>query len=109
MTDKAGDMIIPPAFANFSVVSDELIAVRDAAQNLWGLIDFNGNAVTEFLFSSIDIFSHGFAVVEQNRHFGIINTAGEIIVPAEYHGILRFDDYIVVREGNMRGIWRIVP
>jgi len=107
MIDSAGNAVIPPIYQSYSKVSDGLAAVK--SRNLWELTDFSGNVAVQYSFESLHIFSHGLAIVRKDGKFGLINTSGEIVVPLVYDEIQRFDDFIIVRENGLRGIWRIVP
>ncbi|MBR4626050.1 MAG: WG repeat-containing protein, partial [Alphaproteobacteria bacterium] len=54
----------------------------------WGYIDTTGNFVVEPKFSFAYPFDrYGYAIVENNRRMGLINSTGKIIVPPIYDDV----------------------
>jgi hypothetical protein len=77
----------------------------------YGLIDFIGNPITAFAYSSIEYAGNDRFFVSQPGKMGVIDAEGRVIVPAEYADIISNGDggYLAVREyaysGNPQGLY----
>ena len=56
----------------------------------YGFIDYDGNQVTPYIYSSASDFQEGRAVVGKNNKFGAIDNQGKKVIPVIYHS-LEFD------------------
>jgi hypothetical protein len=107
MVDTAGVLVVPPEYGHVRSIRDrngnftDLIAVREG--NLLGLYDRCGNLISEPRYTRIDVFREGFAVVQRNYRFGLIDLEGHEVIEAAY------DNLHPVSEGlcaaSVRGIW----
>lgn len=79
-------------------LNDEKFAIVKNIDNKYGVIDRNGNLLLKVIFDSIGNFFNGFAKVEVNGKFGLINDDFEIVVKPIYDGIRDvIDDSIIVK------------
>ncbi|MCL2372013.1 MAG: WG repeat-containing protein [Defluviitaleaceae bacterium] len=87
---RTGEVILPMEYMWISIFNDRLDATKGEGweHSRQYLFDLQGNEIA-LGFNFISRFSHGFAAaaVGQNRQdarWGIINEAGEVIIPPEY-------------------------
>ena len=68
--------------------------LRSAVQlnQLWGLIDINGNIICGCKYEYIGDFSNGFCEVQRNGKYGFINIEGEEKIPLIYDNVLAFSE-----------------
>jgi hypothetical protein len=79
--DKKGNSI----FKNRDIeTSSEPSLLKEKKNNLYGLIDLNGNQILDFKYDKIDDFSKGFAKVKKNNKIGYINKKGIEIIACKY-------------------------
>ena len=79
--DKKGN----PMFKNKDIeTSSEPGLLKEKKNDLYGLIDLNGNQILDFKYDEIDDFSEGFAKVEKNNKIGYINKKGIEIIACKY-------------------------
>lgn len=70
------------------------------------LIDTEGNPVSDFEYEYIGTFNNGFASVNRDRNYGIIDTKGQEVIPTKY----KFDDIVgdvVIKEFTDLGVVRV--
>lgn len=110
MIDTAGKLITPTEYDLVRNLRDhqgnytDLIEVHQ--DNLLGLYDRCGNRICAPIYSRIDAFHYGFAVVQRDFRFGLIDLEGCEVVEAAY------DNMHAVHEGlaaaMVRGRWGFV-
>ncbi|MBP3503004.1 MAG: WG repeat-containing protein [Clostridia bacterium] len=68
----------------------EKSVLKYKSENKYGLIDFNGNKITEAIYDSIEGFEYkeGLLLVKRKGKFGIININGVSIIKEKYDEIL---------------------
>jgi hypothetical protein len=69
-------------YARLRAVGEGLIAAEKAGK--WGLVDLNGQHITEYSFDQLYHFQDGYAPVMINRLWGYISKDGELAVPATF-------------------------
>jgi WG repeat protein len=84
--NKEGKEVIAPQFYYVDDFSDGLAIVRNE-QDLHGAIDVNGNLVIGYRFSNLTNFERGYAKFGDLKTWGLIDKAGNIVVPQEYISI----------------------
>lgn len=110
MLDTAGQRVVPAQYDHVRVLRDrsgnytDLIAVRDG--EFIGLYDRCGNRISSPRYTRMDVFDNGFAVVQREYRFGMIDLEGREVIEAAY------DNLHAVREGlaaaAVRGKWGFV-
>jgi len=99
----AGNVVVPPIYAQASDFSEGLAAVSQNAEvlfqddmdpmeyafstgekDLWGYIDTAGKVTIPFQFNRAGRFSCGVARVRQNGKWGYIDKSGQFIIPPRY-------------------------
>lgn len=88
--NSKGDTVIKPQYedaGSFSF-SDKLAAVKKDGK--YGYINLNGEVVVPFAYEVAQYFSGGFAVIGNNKLYGIIDRTGKEIIPVQYS---RIDTY----------------
>lgn len=68
-----------------------------------GIKDAAGNVIMAPSFSSVYDFRYGYAEVSTGTHTGLVNTKGEVVVPAEYQRIKTTSYLPVDKEGSSSG------
>ncbi len=124
ISTKTGQIIIPPKYSDLKFVSDSRLAynigkvidlcLKEEPKNgLWGLVDCNGNELTEAKYTTIRSFSNEVAIVNIDGKMGLnsdsrwtlsggkwgaIDTTGKEIIPTKYcHSLTSFQNgYTVV-------------
>lgn len=73
-----------------SLVPYEKTVLKYKQGNFWGLIDFNGNKITEAIYEEIKAvdYKEGFLKVKKEGLFGVINIKGKEVLKSEYDNIL---------------------
>lgn len=73
-----------------SLVPYEKTVLKYKQGNLWGLMDFDGNKITEAIYEEIGTvdYKEGFLKVKKEGLFGVINIKGKEILKAEYDNVL---------------------
>lgn len=85
---------------NYTTLFFLLFAISSGAQslipiyenNLWGLLNLEGEVVIKPKFRTIGDFQEGFAPARENLLFGYINASGSFVVAPEYDFALPFSD-----------------
>lgn len=92
--DADGNELLPFKYTTIFPSRDSSIAVVHSDYK-WEAIDTkNGRIVApKGKFSYMFGFRYGFAKVKMNNKWGIINTRGELVVPAEYTDMFSFDTW----------------
>lgn len=77
--------------------------VKQNDNDKYVLVDCNGTLIVDREFEMLDkpIAGTDWTVFAENRHLGVINDKGEIIVPAIYNGMSPFRDCFLVVKDNV--------
>lgn len=69
-----------------------------------GFADSQGNVVIKCQYESAYPFQNGYAIVSKSDKFGIINTAGEVVLPIKYEKISNWNDLFMIKSGKNYGL-----
>jgi len=101
--NKEGRLVIAPQFLYADVFSDGMAIVRNA-QDLYGAIDTSGHLAVDYQFPHLNNFIKGYAKFGDLHTWGLINKAGNIVVPQQYifigDDIFRNEVTVQVQEGK---------
>ncbi|HYF30495.1 MAG TPA: SEL1-like repeat protein [Chitinophagaceae bacterium] len=104
--DKAGTVVIKPAYKNAMSFSQGLAAVL-TQDGLWGYIDKKGTVVIKPAYISAGRFSDGVAVVstgksafDADKQTGVIDKTGKVVIPFEKRSIGDFKNGKAMAESN---------
>jgi hypothetical protein len=97
-TDEEKEMFVTGSVNQTFVLSDKIHS------NYWGLIDRQGNIVSEARFDNILPFKNGLAVVVKNYKYGFIDKTGKVVIPIIYDSFGTFSEGIApVKKGSKYG------
>ena len=88
--DIAGNIYVPLEFdrAGRFFSNGFLNVARNYGDDVkWGVVDIYGREVVPLIYDWVSSFENGFARVEYNGKVGLINTAGEVVIPTEHADI----------------------
>jgi hypothetical protein len=82
--------------------SQHLIPYRKT--NKWGFCNTQKQILIECIYDSADFFINDCAIIGIGEKYGLINSAGNIILPVEYNTIINFSNGIigVEKDGGLR-------
>ena len=86
--NKSGEEVIPPQFHYTDEFADGRAVVRNE-KDLHGAIDERGNLVIDYQFQALTNFEKGYAKFGDLSTWGLIDKAGNIVVPQIYISIGR--------------------
>jgi len=89
--NKAGQVIVTPAFNEVKAFSEGLAAVRDQNGKV-GYIDTHGKIVVQAIFDEADPFHSEKAGVKIGRKWGFINKAGQVIISPQFEYVGAFSE-----------------
>lgn len=81
--NKMGEEVIRPQFYYVDEFSDGRAIVRNE-QDLHGAIDTRGNLAIDYRFTTLTNFTNGYARFGDLHTWGLIDKAGNIVVPQQY-------------------------
>ena len=82
--------------------SNKYIVAQDRKTGKYGIIDFNGNIIVDFLYEDLMIVYDQNILAKMNGKYGAIDLNGNIVIDFKYDGIDCFNDYYaVVLNGKM--------
>lgn len=85
--NRHNEIVIPFQYDDLETAGHNRLRV--GKNGLYGLIDWQGNIVIDLVYDRGLYFGpDGFAEVSRNGHSGVINTAGEVVVPTRYEGLI---------------------
>ena len=87
LIDKTGKPVLEQTFGELGWVTDKAFGAKPAvgkSRNLWGFYDRTGNAILEPQFESASFLGDGQAVVRKGTKYGVVDSAGKLIVAPEY-------------------------
>lgn len=110
LIDSTGNVLIPFEYDNVRAAdaAEGLVPVQNGSK--YAYFDYEGNAVTDFLYDEVTEFENGFATVKVDDKYGIIDASGNWVVEPELEvqrgmGITALQNgYSVVRVDNSSGI-----
>ncbi len=90
-----GKKFIKPQYGQARSFVEGLAAVSTNKKGwgAWGYVDTLGNRISTFDFIAVSDFENGHAVVSRyneqtgQKHYGILNTAGEEVIPVKHTGV----------------------
>lgn len=92
----------------FPAQAQDVKSKRDKETKLYGYVIGRGKAeqwVVQPQFTKVDKFDKGFARVYVNSQVGLVNTKGQVIVPAKYTEVKFYhDSFIKMKDGSVEGI-----
>ena len=90
--DASGKVVIEPKYAEVGKFSEEMAAVKPAADGKWGYIDSTGNLTIPAQFDMAREFSQGFAAVRSGNKWQFIDKTGKIADSAKFDHAYSFSD-----------------
>ena len=72
--DYKKNKIINDAYSDYYFINNELIAVKNE-QNKYGLIDFEGNIVSNLNYNRITDYKNGYLIYQEQEKYNLKNTA----------------------------------
>jgi hypothetical protein len=103
--DKTGTLVIP---ANLHAVSEfsDSVAIVMPKRNSGVIIDAHGKTLGQFpRYTSITPFSEGLAaVMRDDRHFGYVNSKGEVAIPLNFSAAASFSEGLAAA-ADQSGKW----
>lgn len=85
--------------------SEGLLAVLEPESGMWGYADARGELVIPAAFSHAGEFISGCAIVAQDGYYGVIDTGGAGIVPAEYDALEISDAGFILAGKTGEGVY----
>jgi len=87
---KDNRIIVPVSYDNLRESDSKKIIFMTRNQR-FGLMDFSGNHITDFIFDDIKDFEGEYCKVEKNGQWGLINSSGEIVIEPSYESPWDFE------------------
>jgi hypothetical protein len=82
LINKNGEFIISPKYEELSEAADNIyMGVRNDHS---GYIRKDGSLITELVFDLAGDFKNGFAIVNKDEKYGLLNTSGKFIIDPKY-------------------------
>lgn len=81
-----------------------LIPYRDG--NLWGYSDTNANIVIQPRYEEANPFTRGYALVVNQKRYGVVNMQGKVVVPIQYEAIQDccFSPFLTAVQNGNKGL-----
>ncbi len=88
LINKKNEWVVKPKYGTVSGFGDSLLTVAfGSSYNNFGYVNFNNEIVIKGQFDGAESFKGGFARVDKDGKYGIINKKGEFIIPMEHYSI----------------------
>lgn len=102
---KSGKEILPVKY-NSILPSDDSLLFTVFLDNKSGVVDRSGKFIAaQGIYEYISVFNSGFAVVQKDNKFGVINKNGQVVIPVIYNRIDQFYNGIALAiKGNKYGV-----
>jgi len=104
LVDTEGQIIIPCEYNHLCPNKKSLCAgtITNDKQELYGLIDYNNNKITELIYDKMyDYSQEGLYVVKLNGKWGFIDETGKVVVDFQYYKVEHFcGGYAKVKDEN---------
>ncbi len=104
--DKRGNVVIPAKYRGATRFSEGLAAVREDDRK-WRFIDTSGNVAIPHGYDGVTSFTGGLAGVRIDRHWGMIDPTGRMVVEATYFQLLGFAEGLFRFRSGPQGMWGI--
>lgn len=108
--DRDGNEVLnlPSSYFKISVSEDTVLVAKGFnGRTLLGFLDLDGDNITPIKFVHAKLFKNGYAAVcDDNRKWGYINKAGDIIIPHVYDSANSFVDGLATVQ--IDGLWSII-
>jgi hypothetical protein len=85
LIDKSGKLLIPVRYESIEVLEDKRVKVKQ--NGMWGLSDSNGKILLHPKFETLTPLKNGYAIISQDKKFGVVTLEGISTVPQVYDGI----------------------
>ena len=82
LINKKGDFLIQPEFQELSEVGED-IYMAEKNDNA-GYLHHNGDTLTGFIFDFAGDFKNGYAIVNRNEKYGLLNTSGHFNIEPKF-------------------------
>ena len=80
----AGEWVIPPKYRSSGTFQEGIAQVGEKLDGKVGLIDKEGNVITEYIFDGVDNFHNGTAVFKLDSLYGLIDKKGNYVLEPTY-------------------------
>ncbi len=104
---KAGQTVIPIKYSGISTVNKGTAIVWNTDSTYtskFGLVNTKGMAITPLAFDEMDYAEDGVYKAKKDELWGLINSAGKIIVPFKYSNINTSCGYFIVEADGLEGL-----
>jgi hypothetical protein len=86
-------------------IIDSVFAIKK--DDLWGLMDYRGKAITNFQYEELEADGNGFFKFRSNEMYGILSQQGKVIVSPEYDHFSFRGNLIYTYSNNYIGLYDI--
>ncbi len=108
LINASGDYIMKPSLVHIAPFNEYGLAIyQKPGSKLYGLIDANGNFVSDTKFDFIGKFKNGYAKVKQGFSKGLMNSTGQIVLPIKYEEVGWYADGLI-RVRPRYGKWQYI-
>jgi hypothetical protein len=83
LIDEQGRYIINPVFDELVFISDSLLKAMNE-EELWGIIDAQGDTILPFDYEAIGEFGDGLALVARQGKCGYVDKTGSVVIPLKF-------------------------
>ena len=107
--DRKGNYSFESTYASASDFSEGFAAVAirtGTTDKKWGIIDSNGNQITELQYDEIGSYSNGLVKVKRGNKWGYLDKNGEIAIPVIFDEVDSF--YEELAAVKLNGIYRFI-
>lgn len=103
--NKSGEFLIDPLYEDISEAGDDIfMCVKD---NRSGYISKKGKPITQFIFDVAGDFKNGYAVVNKDEKYGLVNLTGSYNIEPEYED-LSFIGNGILKAQNEEEQWGVL-
>ncbi len=96
--DWSGKLIVPPLYENITLKQDAFFQVK--VGHRYGLFNERGEMLFDALYDYISDIEYGRAVVYYKRKVGVIDTAGNVLIPPKFDYLENSQDQIKAYQGR---------
>lgn len=103
-----GEFILKPSLRNIQPMSKHgITAYQRQHSPLWGLMDENGQLLTNCIYDYVGAFKQGYAKVRRGYKYGMIDSTGQLAIPIIYGSINEISDGML-RVKTSLGAWQYI-
>ena len=103
--DKSGKLLLPVRYEAIEVLTDKRIKVKH--NGMWGLSENTGKILLHPKFETLTPLSNGYAIISQQKKFGVVTLEGLSTIPQMYDAIV-YDTIHEVFMAMKRTDWEVV-